>query len=262
MTQVLTTLDFANSGKLVNLPDGVNPQDAATVAQLNAAVEGLSWKDNVLVASPGANVSLAAPGATVDGVTMTANARVLLKDQTAATENGIYIWNGAATPMTRAPDANSSSELSQAIVTVEQGSSAGATFRQTAVNPVIGTTNIVWASFGTSAPAATTTTPGVIAIATQPEVDAGTGGKAVTSETLANWSGRMRKLVQLIGDGSATSYTVTHNFNTRDVQVQVFRNSGSYDLVLVDVNATSLNSVNVVFSAAPAANAFRVVVMA
>jgi hypothetical protein len=261
--QVLTTLDFNNSGKIVNLPDGVNLQDPVTVSQLNSAVEGLSWKDNVVVASPGSNVSILSPGASIDGISLALNNRVLLKDQTAQAENGIYIWNGAAVPMTRAVDANSDGELSQAIVTVEQGTSAGSTFRQTAVNPVVGTTAIVWTAFGTTSPAATTTTAGISALATQPEVDAGTvSNKTVTPATLSNWSGRIKKFSQVIGDNTATSFTVTHNFGTRDVVAQVYRNSGNYDLVLVDVNLTSTNQVQVVFNTAPAASSYKVVVFA
>lgn len=261
--QVLTTLDFNNSGKIINLPDGVNAQDPVTVAQLNSSVEGLAWKDSVVVASPGANVNILSPGATIDGITLSVNNRVLLKDQTTQSENGIYIWNGVDVPMTRSLDTNSSTELSQAITTVEQGTSAGATFRQTAVNPTIGTTSIVWTSFGTVAPAASTSTAGIAAFATQSEVDAGVvTNKTLTPATLSTWSGRIKKLSQLIGDGTATSFTVTHNFNTRDVVVNVFRNSGNYDLVLVDVNLTSINQVQIVFNSAPSSNAFKVVVMA
>lgn len=260
--QILTTLDFNNSGRINNLPDGVNPQDPATVAQLNAAVEGLSWKDNAQVASPGANINISSPGATIDGVTMTANMRVLLKDQTAATENGLYIWNGASTPMTRALDANAPAELSQAIIVIEQGTSAGATFRQTTVNPVIGTSPIVFASFGTVAPAATTTTAGIVQLATQAEVDAGVvTNKAVSPDKLKSSALLLRKVAQTFGDGTATSYTITHNLNTRDIEVSIFRNSGNYDQVLCDIQATTLNSITVGFNSAPAANAFRAVVI-
>ena len=261
--QVLTTLDFNNSGKIVNLPDGVNPQDPVTVSQLNSSVEGLSWKDNVVVASSGSNVNTLSPGSSVDGISLSVNNRVLLKDQTTQSENGIYIWNGASIPMTRALDANSSTDLSQAITTVEQGTSAGATFRQTAVNPTIGSTSIVWTPFGTVAPAASTSTAGIAAFATQVEVDAGSvSNKTVTPSTLAGWSGKLKKVSQLIGDGIATSFTVTHNFATRDVIVNVFRNSGNYDLILADVNLTSTNQVQIVFNSPPASNAFKVVVMA
>ena len=62
-----------------------------------------------------------------------------------------------------------------------------------------------------------------------------------------------------IGDGAATSYTVTHNLNTRDVNVQLYDNS-SYDTVYADVVRTSVNVVTIDFGAAPATNDIRVLV--
>jgi hypothetical protein len=58
-----------------------------------------------------ATVSLAAPGATIDGVTLASGDRVLLKDQTAPAENGIYVWTGAATLLTRSVDADSAADF-------------------------------------------------------------------------------------------------------------------------------------------------------
>ena len=65
-----------------------------------------------------------------------------------------------------------------------------------------------------------------------------------------------------IGDGSATSYAVTHNLNSRDVTVELYRNSGNYDTVLAEVQRTSVNQVTLLFDSAPAANAYRVIVRA
>jgi 2-keto-3-deoxy-L-rhamnonate aldolase RhmA len=48
---------------------------------------------------------------------------------------------------------------------------------------------------------------------------------------------------------------------TRDVQVAVYRNSGAYDEVLVDMEHTTVNAVTIRFTTPPAANAFRVVVI-
>ena len=259
--QVLSDFDFNNAARIVNLPDPTLAQHPATKAYVDSAVEGLAWKDSVRVAST-ANLTITGPGATIDGVTMSANDRVLLKDQTTASQNGLYIWNGAAVSMTRAADANTFAELEQAVVTVEEGTSAGASFRQTAVNGTIVSTSVTWTSFGTSAAAATETTAGVLEIATQSETDTGTDDlRAITALKLNNWSGRKRKATATFGDGSATSFNIDHNFNTRDVQVEVYRNSGNYDSVLCDVTRPSVNRVTLTFAAAPAASAFNVVVL-
>ena len=260
MKQVLSDLDFNNSSRIRNLPDGVLPQDAVTVAQLLAQGEGLAWKDDARVYVT-SNINLASPGASLDGVSMVANDRFVAAGQTDPKENGIYIWNGPSTPATRSLDANSPSELNQAIVPIAEGTNAGTQWRQTTVNPVIGTDNIVWTSFVATTPDASETVKGKIEIATQAETDAGTDDtRAITPLKLANYSGLIKKFSQDIGDGSATSYTVTHNLNTYDVHVEVFRNSGNRDSVIVEVRRASVNAVTIVFATAPASNAFRCVV--
>lgn len=260
--QVLTTLDFAAAGRIINLPDGVNNQDAATVAQLRAAIEGLAAKDDVRVRT-GSNISLASPGATVDGVTMALNDRVLVAGQTAGAENGIYIWNGAAVPMTRSADASTGAELLSALVPVTEGTSAGTVWRQTAVNITLGTTAVTFVAFGTVSPPASEATAGIAEIATQAETDAGTDDQRIVSPLkLANWAGRVRRLSQTIGDGTATQFTITHNFNTRDVDVRVRRTSGNFDTVLVDVDYPTVNTARITFASAPAAGAFQAFLMA
>lgn len=257
----LSDLDFGGIARVLNLVDAVNPQEPVTLAQLRAAIEGIAWKDSVRV-DASTNTTIASPGASVNGISMVANDRVLLRGQTAQAENGIYIWNGAAVPMTRALDASTSDELEGAAVTVEEGPNAGSTFRQTQVNFTLGSGNVVWTSFGTSAPSASESTAGIAEIATQAETDTGTDDlRIVTPLKLATWSGRKLKFSQNIGDGSATSIAVTHNLNTRDVQVQVYRNSGNFDTVNVEVQRTSVNAVTLIFAAAPASNAHRVVIL-
>lgn len=255
-----SNLDFGGVARILNLPAPGSDQEPARLADLNSAIEGLAWKDSVRVATQ-SNVNLASPGASIDGVTMSAGDRVLVRAQTTASENGIYVWNGAAVAMTRALDANSAAELEQAVVTVEEGSSAGVTYRQSAVNFTLGTDPVNWTTFGTSAPPASETTAGIAEIATQAETDAGTDdSRIVTPAKLASWSGRIRRYATNVGDGSATNYTVTHNLGTRDCHVAVYRNSGAYDVVLVDVEMTTANTVTLRFAQAPASNAFRVVI--
>ncbi|HYI93282.1 MAG TPA: hypothetical protein VEX68_07045, partial [Bryobacteraceae bacterium] len=78
-----------------------------------------------------ADLDLANPGATIDGVTMLAGDRVLVRHQTLNAENGVYVWNGSAVPMTRATDADAPGELAQAVVEVTEGTDKGFMFRQT-----------------------------------------------------------------------------------------------------------------------------------
>lgn len=71
---------------------------------------------------------------------------------------------------------------------------------------------------------------------------------------------------ETIGDGSATSFTVTHNLGTEDVHVQVWDVSGT-DPALANgdpssVEATDDNTVTVTFGSAPSTDQYRVVVLA
>lgn len=65
---------------------------------------------------------------------------------------------------------------------------------------------------------------------------------------------------QDVGDGTATSYVVTHNFNTDDVITVVFDKTTKQD-VMVEVLRSSVNAVTVTFGVAPALNAYRVLVV-
>jgi hypothetical protein len=81
--------------------------------------------------------------------------------------------------------------------------------------------------------------------ATKAYVDAQTGGGTYAAD---------------IGNGSATTITVSHNLGTRDVIVQVYRTSGDYDEVIVETRRTSTSAIDLVFATAPTSNQYRVVV--
>jgi len=257
-----SSLDFLSAAFIVNLPDPTLAQHAATKAYVDANIEGLNWKDSVRAATT-ANISIASPGATIDGVTMATNDRLLVKNQTTTTENGLYIWNGAATPATRSLDANTGPELEAAVVLVEEGSTnAGTTWRQTAVTITIGSTAIAWTTFGTAAGAASESAAGIAEIATQGEVDALTDDtRFVTALKLANWVNKKLKFTATFGDGAATSYVHTHNLNTKDVQVYVYEVGGSFREVMCEKQHTGVNSVTTLYAVAPASNSLRVVIL-
>lgn len=72
--------------------------------------------------------------------------------------------------------------------------------------------------------------------------------------------GSSHSYAQNIGNGSATSYTVTHNFGTRDVNVQVYDNASPYDTLFLEVQRTSTNALTLISSAAISSNGARCLV--
>ena len=69
-----------------------------------------------------------------------------------------------------------------------------------------------------------------------------------------------RRVTAVVGDGAATTYTVTHNFGTKDVSVTAYATVTGAD-VPVTVVRSSANQVSLTFTAAPAANSVRVLVV-
>jgi hypothetical protein len=110
-----------NNQKIVNLLAPSTGTDAANKAYVDSVAQGLDVKASCRAAST-ANLSLAAPGATIDGVVMAPGDRVLLKDQTTGSQNGIYVWTGSAATLTRATDADVSAEVTAGMFTfIEEG---------------------------------------------------------------------------------------------------------------------------------------------
>jgi hypothetical protein len=93
------------------------------------------------------------------------------------------------------------------------------------------------------------------------------GGLAVDKSALESAfvsDGFTRKFSQIIGNSASTSYTVTHNLGTRNVQVQVYGTELSayaYQTVETDVDRTDANTVVVGFATPPGDNTFSVVVI-
>lgn len=105
------------TGTLVLAADPVNPNDASTKNYVDSLSNGAKWK-NAARAATTANITLSAPQ-TIDGVPVIAGDRVLVKNQTTSSQDGIYLV--AAGAWTRAPDAATYQNLNSAAVYVSEG---------------------------------------------------------------------------------------------------------------------------------------------
>ena len=90
------------------------------------------------------NVALTAPGTSLDGVTLATGNRVLLARQSARNEGGIYVWQGATTPMVRSGDADQPVEFTNAVVRVSEGSYANRNWWQSNTIGVVDTDAQNW----------------------------------------------------------------------------------------------------------------------
>jgi len=135
-----------NGQRLTGLADPVGDQDAATKAYVDATAVGLDVKNSARVATT-EDITLSGVQ-TIDGVGVLAGDRVLVKDQSTASENGVYdVVSGGA--WTRSEDAVQDELTSGSFVFVEEGSVNGsAGFVVSTANPItIGTTGIEWSQF-------------------------------------------------------------------------------------------------------------------
>lgn len=156
--------DFdANGQRITGLPTPLGATEAASKGYVDALGAGLSLHEPVRVAST-ADVTVAAPGAAIDGVALSASDRVLLKDQSSADENGLYDWNGAAVPMTRSADGTTGNLNSGALVGVLEGTANAETIWMLITqDPItIGTDDLTFIPFV----AAATAGNGLVAVGT------------------------------------------------------------------------------------------------
>jgi len=253
-----TFLDLVNK-KVVNLADPSAPTDGVNKQFLDAAIRGLDWKQEVIAAST-TNVSLAAPGTTLDGVTLTNPTRILLKDQTASAENGIYDWTGAAVTLTRSLDADSAAELSGSTVTVQRGTvNADRVYRVTADDPItLGTTAITFAQVGGGAAPYTAGNGLTLTGQDFNIVPLAGGGIVVAADSISvDTAVVVRKFAANIGNGVLTTIVTAHGLGTADITATV-KDASSGEVVWPDITVDATN-VTLVFAVAPTAAQYRLI---
>ena len=276
-----------NSQKITNLATPTSDSDAATKEYVDATAQGLHVHTAVRLATAaalpaytynngtsgvGATITGTASGAlTVDGTLVAVSDRILVKDEVDANApyNGVYVvtaTGGEATSyvLTRAADLNQGAEFPGAFEFVTSGTANADNGYVCVTEPpvTVGTTPIEFVQFS----GAGQITAGTGLTKTGNTINAGAGtGIVVNTDTIAvdrTTNGAKVALIYTanVGDGEATSYTVTHNLGSRDVGVSIYDNSSPYAEVVADVEHTSTSAVTIKFAAAPASNKYRVVV--
>ena len=138
-----------NSQKITNLATPTADADAASKSYVDGVAQGLDVKDSVKVATT-ANITLSGTQ-TIDGVAVSADERVLVKDQSTASQNGLYLCK--ASTWERTTDLAAGVDAAGMFTFVEQGSTNGdigfvcTTDKGSAV---VGTNNLAFSTFSSS----------------------------------------------------------------------------------------------------------------
>jgi hypothetical protein len=229
--------------KIINLGAPSNPNDAArktdvdtaqsaaqtyTDTQLAAVVSGQTLKGAVRAVST-TNVTLATPGTTIDGLTAANGEIFLLAGQTTGSQNGPYVFNGSASPMTRATNWDSAGE---AVVgsywVVREGTNADKFALMTNDSFTLNTTTAAFAYIGSVA------------------------GGGFTS---------FKQDVPAISAGATG--TITHNLNTRDVAWALRLTGSPYNYVTdVEIEATTVNTLDIKPDVAMTSAQYRIMIWA
>jgi hypothetical protein len=212
------TADYAFGGyKITNLADPTNDQDAATKYYVDTVAQGLDVKASVLVGTT-ANITLSG-AQTIDGVSVVAGDRVLVKNQTTQADNGIYV--AALGAWARSADANTWDELVSAYTFIEEGSTYADTGWVCTINKggTLGTTPITWSQFsgaGTYLAGTGLTLSGNTFSITNTAVTAGSYGSA--SKTLTATVNAQGQLTALADTNIAIANTQVSGLGTMSTQ--------------------------------------------
>ena len=138
-----------NSQKITNLATPTADGDAASKSYVDGVSQGLDVKASCIAATTG-NITIATAlnnGDTLDGVSLSTNDRVLVKDQSSASENGIYIVGSSPA---RADDLAAGADAAGMFTFVEKGTvnaDNGFVCTSDKGSAVVGTNNLAFSQF-------------------------------------------------------------------------------------------------------------------
>jgi hypothetical protein len=213
------TADYGFGGfKITGLADPVNAQDAATKSYVDSTAQGLDTKASCVVAST-ANIATLSGLLTIDGVTVVAGDRVLVKNQTTQANNGIYV--ASATAWARSSDMDVWAEFPSAYTFIEQGATQADTGWVCTVNQggTLGSTAVTWAQFsgaGTYTAGTGLTLTGSVFSITNTAVTPGSYGGA--SQTLSATVNQQGQLTALSSQAIAIANTQVSGLGTMSTQ--------------------------------------------
>lgn len=291
----------AGTYKITNLGNPTDSTDAANKAYVDAVSEGLHVHAaaRVYVGTNIDLATALEAGDTIDDVVLVAGNRVLVNGQSTQSQNGIYVVQETG-PAVRATDFDTATEVKSGdFIFVSAGTNyANTGWVQTLTPATIGSDPISFTQFsgaGTylagaglnlngstfsvdvtpaSGNASLINTNGAVEVKVNTSdglevtssgvgINNGTGltfsGGALVLDTASGYG--VRKLAFNVGNGSATSFAITHNLNSRDHVVHVYENATPYAQVEVDVEHTDSNNTTVKFSIAPTSDQYRVVIV-
>lgn len=283
MAKISLTGFDSNNQRVVNVGAPSSANDATTKTYVDNLIEGLSFKDEVKAATTaalpavtyangtsgvGATLTATANGAmaAVDGETAPAlNDRYLIKNQVAGLQNGIYVVSQVGTGgtpfiLTRAIDANTTSELNNATVSVTHGSvNGGKRYVQGTKAPVIGTDVLV---FALDASGVTYTgSTGVALVGTDFQLASGAGGTGLVYTAGVLSVDRTKVPNVFNADNTAANpFDIAHNLGTKSVGCFIRRKSDDI-FVDADVKALDVNTIRITVGSVPSAGDFNIIVV-